>query len=221
MTANTLEITVLVADDHPMVREGLRSMLTAPEIHVVGEAGSGREAIEQIKALSPDVVLMDVRMPDMDGIAALQAIKEAQLDTYVIMVTTYKNTTYLLRSLAAGASGFILKDISRAELLDIVHLVASGGAHVDRQFLQAVLDNLANIEKRDANSVSGLVEPLTPREMDVLRLLVEGMTNQSIAYTLNLRPSTVKGYVRTIMEKLNASDRTHAAVIAIRLGLVK
>lgn len=213
-------ITLLIADDHPMVREGLRSMLTAPDLTIIGEAGSGQEAVAQVKALRPDVVLMDIRMPDMDGIAALEALKEAQVLSRVIMVTTYRNTAFLLRALAAGADGFVLKDIPRNDLLATVRAVASGAARVDQQFLQQVLRDLAETQPIEAGETERL-EPLTPREMDVLRLLVEGLTNQAIGHALGLSPGTVKGYVQTITQKLNAADRTQAAVKAIRLGLVK
>ncbi|RME50032.1 MAG: DNA-binding response regulator [Caldilineae bacterium] len=212
-------ITILIADDHPMVREGLRSMLTAPDMRIVGEAGSGQEALEKVKALSPDVVLMDIRMPDMDGIAALQAINQARLASRVIMVTTYRSTAYLLRALSAGAAGFVLKDIPRDDLLATVRAVAGGASRVDRAFLQSVLRDLE--EPSPPATDSELLEPLTPREMDVLRLLVEGMTNQAIAQALVLSPGTVKSYVQTLFQKLNVSDRTQAAVKAIRLGLVK
>ena len=213
-------ITVLIADDHPMVREGLRSMLNAPDLTVIGEAGSGQEAVAQTNALNPDVVLMDIRMPDMDGIAALQAIKEARLPSRVIMVTTYRQTAFLLRALAAGADGFVLKDIPRNDLLATVRAVASGAARVDQQFLQQVLRELGEANRAETLDTE-LLEPLTPREMDVLRLLVEGLTNQAIGQTLGLSPGTVKGYVQTLAQKLNAADRTQAAVKAIRLGLVK
>lgn len=213
-------ITVLIADDHPMVREGLRSMLNAPDLTVIGEAGSGQEAVDQVKVLRPDVVLMDIRMPDMDGIVALQAIKEAHLPSRVIIVTTYRNTAYLLRALAAGAEGFVLKDIPRNDLLATVRAVASGAARVDQEFLQQVLRELNEANQLKALDTE-LLEPLTPREMDVLRLLVEGLTNQAIGQALGLSPGTVKGYVQTLAQKLSAADRTQAAVKAIRLGLVK
>lgn len=214
------DITVLIADDHPMVREGLRSMLNAPGLTVIGEAGSGHEAIAQAKALLPDVVLMDIRMPDMDGIAALEGIKEALLPSRVIMVTTYRNTAYLLRALAAGADGFVLKDIPRNDLLATIHAIAAGAARVDQQFLQQVLRDLAETDQAGVIDTE-LVEPLTPREMDVLRLLVEGLTNQAIGHALGLSPGTVKGYVQSLTQKLDAADRTQAAVKAIRLGLLK
>ncbi|MCP4423614.1 MAG: response regulator transcription factor [Chloroflexi bacterium] len=214
-------ITLLIIDDHPMVRAGLRSLLTAPGIEIVDEAGSGAEAIRKITKLTPQVALMDIRMPDMDGIAVLEKIKAARLPTRVIMVTTYKNTTYLLRALAAGADGFVLKDISREDLLATVQAVAAGESRVDQAFLQSVLRSLNDSNQNQAATAPEPAEPLTPREMDVLQLLVEGLTNQAIAQVLGLSAGTVKGYVQTILRKLDAADRTQAAVRAIRVGLIK
>ncbi len=214
------EITLLIADDHPMVRAGLKSMLSDSRIKIVGEASSGREALEMVMKLKPDVILMDIRMPDMDGIQALEAIKAGKLDTRVIMVTTYRSTAYLLKSLSAGAAGFVLKDISREELLAAVYSIAQGTSLVDSQFLQDVLRNLESAEKTN-ESPDDLVEPLTAREMDILRLMVEGLTNQAIGDVLGISAGTVKGYAQTVMHKLGTNDRTQAAVKAIRLGLVK
>jgi DNA-binding NarL/FixJ family response regulator len=213
------KITLLVADDHPMVRAGLKSMLSDSRISIVGEAGSGREALEIITQLKPRVALLDIRMPDMDGIQTLEAIKAAKLDTRVIMVTTYRSTSYLLRSLSAGAVGFVLKDISREELLAAVYSVAQGTSLVDSQFLQDVLRSLESTEKTE--EPQDLVESLTAREMDILRLMVEGLTNQAIGDVLGLSAGTVKGYAQTVMHKLGTNDRTQAAVKAIRMGLVK
>jgi DNA-binding NarL/FixJ family response regulator len=212
-------ISILIADDHPMVREGLRSMLNAPGLYIVGEASNGHEAVAQVKALAPDIVLMDIRMPDMDGLEALQAIKGTQAQARVIMVTTYQSTAYLLRALAAGAAGFVLKDISRDALLATVRAVAAGTTGVDHQFLQRALRDLN--EAGEPSVESEILEALTPREMDVLWLIAEGLTNSAIAHALGLSPATVKSYVQTILHKLNATDRTHAAVKAIRMGLVK
>jgi len=213
------EISLVIADDHPMVRAGLRSMLSDSRIRIVGEASDGREALEMVSKLKPKVILMDIRMPDMDGIQALEAIKAEKLDTRVVMVTTYRSTAYLLRSLSAGAAGFVLKDISREELLAAVYSVAQGTSLVDSQFLQDVLRNLESAEKTE--SPEDLVESLTAREMDILRLMVEGLTNQAIGDVLGLSAGTVKGYAQTVMHKLGTTDRTQAAVKAIRLGLVK
>ncbi|RPJ26022.1 MAG: DNA-binding response regulator [Chloroflexi bacterium] len=214
------EISLVIADDHPMVRAGLRSMLSDSRIRIVGEASNGREALEMVSKLKPMVILMDIRMPDLDGIQALEAIKAEKLETRVVMVTTYRSTAYLLRSLSAGAAGFVLKDISREELLAAVYSVAQGTSLVDSQFLQDVLRNLESAEKTN-ESPEDLVEPLTAREMDILRLMVEGLTNQAIGDVLGLSAGTVKGYAQTVMHKLGTNDRTQAAVKAIRMGLVK
>ena len=214
------EITVVIADDHLMVREGLRSMLNAPRLRVVGEAGSGEEAVQKVLALKPDVVLMDIRMPKMDGLQALEALKKARSPARVIMLTTYRSTTYLLSALSAGAAGFVLKDITRAELLATIYAVASGTSMVDRAFLQSVLRSLES--ERDTKDLPlETLEPLTARETDILRLMVEGLTNQAIAQVLSLSAGTIKGYAHTILQKLGTNDRTQAAVKAIRLGLVK
>jgi DNA-binding NarL/FixJ family response regulator len=202
-----------------MVRAGLRSMLSDSRIRIVGEASSGREAVEMVSKLQPKVILMDIRMPDLDGIQALEAINAEKLVTRVVMVTTYRSTAYLLRSLSAGAAGFVSKDISREELLAAVYSVAQGTSLVDSQFLQDVLRNLESAEK--AESPESLVEPLTAREMDILRLMVEGLTNQAIGDVLGLSAGTVKGYAQSVIHKLGTTDRTQAAVKAIRLGLVK
>jgi DNA-binding NarL/FixJ family response regulator len=214
------EISLVIADDHPMVRAGLRSMLSDSRIRIVGEASNGREALEMVSQLKPKVILMDIRMPDVDGLQALEAIKAEKLDTRVVMVTTYRSTAYLLRSLSAGAAGFVLKDISREELLAAVYSVAQGTSLVDSQFLQDVLRNLESTEKTK-EAPEDLIEPLTAREMDILRLMVEGLTNQAIGDVLGLSAGTVKGYAQNVMHKLGTTDRTQAAVKAIRMGLVK
>ena len=214
------EITLVIADDHPMVRAGLRSMLLASRIKVVGEAGNGQDALAVVHRLQPQVVLMDIRMPGVDGIQALQTIRANKLPTKVIMVTTYRSTAYLLRSLSAGAAGFVLKDISREELLAAIYSVADGASLIDSQFLQAVLRSLEETENLQ-EAHAQLVEPLTAREMDILKLMVEGLTNQAIGDVLGLSAGTVKGYAQTVMHKLGTNDRTQAAVKAIRLGLVK
>ena len=214
------EITIVLADDHAMVREGLRSMLNAPRLKVIGEASNGDEAVQKILALKPLVALLDIRMPTLDGIQALEAIKTAKSSARVIMLTTYRSTHYLLRSLSAGAAGFVLKDTSRDELLAAIYAVAAGASMVDSQFLQGVLRNLEE-ESNNEGMPSESVEELTAREMDILRLMVEGLTNQAIATVLGLSAGTVKGYAHTILQKLGTTDRTQAAVKAIRLGLVK
>ncbi|HSO11632.1 MAG TPA: response regulator transcription factor [Anaerolineales bacterium] len=215
------EITLIIADDHPMVRTGLRSMLSASRIKILGEAGNGDEALELVRKLRPQVVLMDIRMPGMDGIQALEVIKLEKLPSRVIMVTTYRSTSYLLRSLSVGAAGFVLKDISREELLAAIYSVADGTSLVDSQFLQDVLRSLEQNEPESVVNNEPMIDSLTAREMDILKLMVEGLTNQAIGDVLGLSAGTVKGYAQTVMHKLGTNDRTQAAVKAIRMGLVK
>ena len=220
MNEQNKTIRIVIVDDHPMVREGLRSMLSAADIQVVGEASSGEEALELIAQLAPDIALVDIRMPDMDGLEMLDALRKSGQSTKVIMVTTYKKISYLLQALAAGASGFVLKDISREELLKTIRSVFTGVSYIDHGFLRDVIHDLDETRPEVEKVVLDMVEPLTPREMDVLHLLVEGLSNRAIAHALGISPGTVKGYVQTIFEKLAVSDRTQAAVKAIRSGLV-
>jgi DNA-binding NarL/FixJ family response regulator len=215
------EISLVIADDHPMVRTGLRSMLSASRIRIIGEASNGKEVLDLARKLKPQVVLMDIRMPGMDGIQALEVIKTEKLPSRVIMVTTYRSTSYLLRSLSVGAAGFVLKDISREELLAAIYSVADGTSLVDSQFLQDVLRSLEQNEPASIVGDEPMVESLTAREMDILKLMVEGLTNQAIGDVLGLSAGTVKGYAQTVMHKLGTNDRTQAAVKAIRMGLVK
>jgi NarL family two-component system response regulator LiaR len=215
------EISLVIADDHPMVRTGLRSMLSASRIRIIGEASNGKEVLDLARKLKPQVVLMDIRMPGMDGIQALEVIKTEKLPSRVIMVTTYRSTSYLLRSLSMGAAGFVLKDISREELLAAIYSVADGTSLVDSQFLQDVLRSLEQNEPASIVGDEPMVESLTAREMDILKLMVEGLTNQAIGDVLGLSAGTVKGYAQTVMHKLGTNDRTQAAVKAIRMGLVK
>jgi DNA-binding NarL/FixJ family response regulator len=221
MNSNTQsEISIVIADDHAMLRSGLRNMLDSPLLRIVGEASNGEEAVRLVMDQQPAVVLMDVRMPKMDGIQALEAIKNAKSTARVIMLTSYSSPMYLLRALSAGAAGFVLKDISQAELLKTIYAVAGGSARVDSQFLQSVLRSLDK-ESDIPDHLPDNIEPLTTREMDILRLMVEGLTNQAIGEALGLSSGTVKGYAHTIIQKLGTNHRTEAVVKAIRLGLVK
>lgn len=176
-------------------------------------------AVEKVEELKPDVLLMDIRMPGMDGIDAVAEIQQRGLPTRVVMVTTYGTSSYLLRALAAGAAGFVLKSIPADELIATVQDVANGESRVDEAFLSEVLSSL------DGLSEGGEVEdqptqPLTTREREVLQLIVGGFSNQAIAIALGISVHTLKGYVQAIFQKLLVTDRTQAAVKAIRLGLV-
>lgn len=215
-------IRVLIVDDQAIVRQGLRAMLQAePDLTVVGEAEGGEQALGLVRALAPDIVLMDVRMPGMDGLAALEQIKSCAPRVSVIMVTLYDNPEYLFRAVALGAAGYVLKDASRAELLRAVRVTAEGGAIVAPSLMPQLLREVAH-PSRSLAACAGLPahDALSPRELEVLRLMAEGLTNQEIAERLILSPTTIKSHVQSIMDKLGASDRTQAAVRAVRSGLI-
>jgi len=196
-----------------------------PDLEVVGEASNGREAIELCHSLRPDLVLMDVRMPEMDGLEATRAIKREYPDTCVLMVTMHENSDYLLEALHAGAAGYVLKDAPADRLLDAVRRTLSGESPLNQELAAQLLRRLAE-ERKQAPAPEPrkphkpLREPLTPREAEVLQLLASGQTNRQIAQTLVISRGTVKVHVEHIIRKLGVSDRTQAAVRAINHGLV-
>ena len=209
---------ILLADDHELVRQGIAAMLTkASDIEIVGQARTGREAIEYTRRDLPDVVLMDVKMPDMDGLEATRRIKEERPRTAVIMVTMHDNPNYLRDAVRAGAAGYLLKDVSGEELIDAVRQVASGGAFIESQMLKGMLSEM----KPTGQPATSAAKNLTKREREILSLVAEGMSNREIAEKLVLSPETVKSHVAAILEKLNVSDRTQAAIYAVRNGLVE
>lgn len=217
--AEEAAVRVVIADDHPVVREGLRAMLKAPGVTVVGEARNGAEVVERVREVKPDVVLMDVKMPTMDGIAATQAIKEESAGTSVIMITSFETKDYLRRAIAAGAAGYLIKGASRETLIQAVKMVRQGGSLVDAELLSGLFDDdrVAGSDEEAAND--GLLASLTTRELEVLRLLAAGLTNKEIATKVHYSVGTVKNVVQRIIEKLHVSDRTQAAVMAVRAGL--
>ncbi len=222
------KIRVLIVDDHAMVREGLRSMLSTDDLDVVGEACDGREGIELTRRLRPGIVLMDVRLPDISGLTALAVIKAEMPSTAVIMVTTYENPEYLAKAIMDGAAGYMLKSASRDELLKSIRTVADGGSLIDRNLLQEVgrqLERGRPLAQVPAGTGveddRARLESLTEREVGVLRLIVEGLSNREIADVLCISPGTVKTHVEHIIDKLHVSDRTQAAVWAMRHGLAR
>lgn len=215
-------IRVLLVDDQAIVREGLRSMLSLDvDITVVGEAASGGEALNLISQLKPDIVLMDVRMPEMDGLTALRHAKHLAPQTSIIMVTLYDDPDYLFQAVAAGAAGYILKDASREELVRAVRITAEGGAIVAPSMMPQLLQRIGQTIQPTAPPSCAPPQELSPRELEVLRLMAEGRTNVEIAEQLILSPTTVKTHVQNILQKLGVSDRTQAAVCAVRWGLIQ
>jgi DNA-binding NarL/FixJ family response regulator len=210
----------VIADDHELARSGLRSMLAGePDLEIVGEAATGREALAVCSRLRPDLVLMDVRMPELDGLAATEAIKEAYPDTSVVIVTLYEDPDYLFKAIRAGAAGYVLKDATRGELLGAVRGVLGGESILDPALAAQLLHRLTH-EGATQRAAGGVVEPLTPRELEVVRLLAQGQTNPQIAARLGVSRGTVKVHVERIIAKLGSSDRTQAAVRAAELGLL-
>jgi DNA-binding NarL/FixJ family response regulator len=216
---------IVLVDDHHLLRRGFRSLLSSePGLEVVGEASNGREAIEICRRLEPDLVLMDVRMPEMDGITATRHIKREQPGVGVLMVTMHENPDYLLEALDAGAAGYVLKDAPADRLISAVHRTLNGESPLNQELATRLLRRLA--EEKQKESYSGpstrrepLGEALTPRETEVLSLLTKGQTNQQIAQTLTISKGTAKVHVERIIRKLGVSDRTQAAVRAIERGL--
>ena len=212
-------ITVLVADDHPMVREGLQSMLNTRSIKIVGEAATGVEAVEQVRDFQPDVVLMDVRMPDMDGLPATEIVKREWPGTSIIMITSYESKDCLWRAIEAGAAGYILKGMSRDSLLNAIKVVRKGGSLIEARLLSELLTEMGIEGTRYQAGTESVAETLSPREQQVLKLLVQGLTNKEIAAEMNYSLGTVKNVVQRVIEKLGVSDRTQAAVYAVHTGL--
>lgn len=203
------EIRVLVADDHPVVCKGLSAIIQSePGMRIVGEAANGKEAVERFKQLSPDVALIDLRMPVLSGFDAIRAILHDSPKARIIVLTTYKGDEDVYRALKAGASGYLLKGMPNHELLEAIRNVHKGRRHVPRP----VLDMLA---ARSPES------DLSARERDVLELIVKGMSNKQIADSLKITESTVKWHVNIILARLNVSDRTGAAVAALRRGIIE
>jgi len=217
-------IKVLIADDHPVVREGVRAMLqTDDEIEVVGEASDGLEAVAKTGECQPDVVLMDIVMPKLDGLEATRRIKKQYPNISVIMLTIYEDNAFVIDAIQAGAGGYLLKDASNDLLHHTIKAVNSGGMLIKTSLLREAMATLGDMTPGHRGKVTGLMgaEELTSREQQVLNLLVEGRTNKEIAKELGIADETAKKHVENIISKLAASDRTQAAVKALRIGLAK
>jgi DNA-binding NarL/FixJ family response regulator len=221
-------IRVLLVDDQQIVRQGLATILKyAPGIEVVGQAGDGQEAIAMVRDLKPDVVLMDLKMPRLGGIPATRQICLEFTDTSIIILTTYDTDDLVFEGIKAGAKGYLLKDVTAETLVEAIQGAMRGESQLDPSVARKVLGEFQRLAAqppgRPAKAATDNlpVEPLTPREEEVLHLLVEGLSNKEIGARLHLSEGTVKNYVSAIIAKLQANDRTHAVVTALRRGLVK
>jgi DNA-binding NarL/FixJ family response regulator len=210
---------VLIADDDDLMRAGLAELLTAdPAIEIVGQASTGRQAIEAARGLTPDVVLMDVRMPDLDGIAATRELSGTAPSARVLILTTFEQDDYIFSALRAGASGFLLKRTRPEELIAAVHTVAAGDSLLSPSVTRRVIDRMAQQPTPDLADRARL-DRLTPREHDVLELIARGLSNREIAAALVVEESTIRTHVKRILMKLNLRDRVQAVILAYETGL--
>jgi DNA-binding NarL/FixJ family response regulator len=214
-------IRVLLVDDDELMRAGLTAVLSSdPGIEVVGHASTGRVALERARAVRPDLVLMDVRMPDLDGIATTRRLLSADPDVKVLILTTFEQDEYIFGAIEAGASGFLLKRTRPEELLSAIHAVAAGDSLLSPSVTRIVLEHLARQPTPAPQSTTQLAE-LTPRELQVLELIARGQSNREIAAALVVEESTVKTHVKRILFKLNLRDRIHAVIFAYETGLTQ
>ncbi|MEI9813209.1 MAG: response regulator transcription factor [Acidobacteriota bacterium] len=201
-------IRILCVDDHPLVRKGIASIIASePSMKMAGEAGGGHEAVEKYRELQPDVVLMDLRMPDMDGVEATRQIRQINPDARIIALTSYDGDQDIYKAIEAGVRGYILKEMVHTKVIDAIRTVHAG----KRLMPQEVAERLSEYFPQVA---------LTPREVEVLKYVARGMANKEIAHQLGTASGTVKMHVQNILAKLNASDRTHAVTIALERGIL-
>ena len=210
-----MTVRVVLVDDHPIVRSGLATLFNGSGIEIVGEASSGSQAVEATLKHEPDVVLLDIRMPETDGIEALQQIRKAAPDTRIVILSTYDNPTYVARAVALGACDYVLKGSPREKLVSAILGAAAGGVPPADSILQRVkgaMDKRYDADKYDT--------PLTNREMQVLRHVALGLSNKEVGTSLGISVETVKEHVQNILRKIDATDRTQAAVWAVKQGFV-
>jgi two-component system, NarL family, response regulator LiaR len=211
-------ISILIVDDHEVVRNGIRSYLsTLPEFQVAGEAASGEEAIKLVAELIPDVVLMDLIMPGMDGVETTREVKKISPRTQVVVLTSYHEDVHIFPALKAGAISYILKDMKMDKLVETIHRAVNGEVTLHPLVAARVLQNI----RGENNEEQTLFTDLTERELDVLKLIAAGLSNSQIAAELVISENTVKGHVSNILSKLHLADRTQVAVYAWQKGIVK
>lgn len=216
------KLRLVLADDQALFREGLRTLLSLmADFEIVGEARDGREALEQVRKLKPDVILMDLRMPGMGGVDATRAITDARLPTRVLVLTTFDHDEEISAALTAGAVGYLLKDLPSEKLADGIRAAARGESALEPSVAAKVLRQFVHLQqKQQRRAVQPLPEPLSARELQVLEQLANGKSNKEIASNLNIAEGTVKNHMSQVLAKLGALDRTQAALRARELGLL-
>ena len=210
-------IKLLIVDDHTVVREGIGAMLRRePDFKIVGEASNGLEAVDKARDLSPDVILMDLRMPELDGVEAITRIKADNQEIKFIILTTYSDDEYIFRGIAAGARAYLLKDAPREELFKAIRAVSRGESLIQPVVASRVLDKLAELSRK-----TPAADVLSEREIEVLRLMAKGVSNKDIADHLSITQSTVKTHITSIFQKLNVTTRTEAVTTAFKKGIIQ
>jgi DNA-binding NarL/FixJ family response regulator len=209
MSNAPVRIRIVLADDHPLLRQGISALLAdQPDMELVAEAATGLEAIEQFRAHQPDVTLMDLQMPEMNGIDAMIAIRTEFSEARFIVLTTYTGDVQIVRALRAGARAYLLKSLLHRELLDTIRAVHAGQKRIPPEIAAEMAQHAMD-------------DDLTPREVDVLRLIAAGNANSQVAAQLSITEETVKAHVKNILSKLNANGRTHAVTIALKRGIIE
>jgi DNA-binding NarL/FixJ family response regulator len=216
-----MTVRVVLADDQPLVRTGLSMVIAdTPDLTVVGEAGTGAEAVQLVRDLRPDVVVMDIRMPGMDGIEATRIITTGTETTRVVVLTTFDDDDYVYGALRAGASGFLVKDMALVEILTAIRVVAAGDGLIAPSVTRRLIEEFAGRPEPAPSPQHRPVDGITEREREVLTLVGSGLTNTEIAGRLLISVATVKAYVSRLLAKLDARDRVHLVIIAYEMGLV-
>jgi len=210
-------IRILVADDHSLFRDGIVSLLEAAGFQVIGQVGDGRAAVEAARRLQPELVLMDLSMPEMTGLEALRAIRAEMPDVQVVMLTVSDEDSDLFEAIRAGARGYLLKSLNADEFIELLEGLQRGDAAISRKTATRLIDGYAALSRLQTKSSESL---LTPREMELLQLIVDGMSNKAIAERLSLSENTIKYHIKNILQKLGVQNRTEAATQALRSGLL-
>lgn len=210
----------MLVDDQRLMRDGIRTLLELEEaFEIVAEFENGQQAVDTYAQVQPDVVLMDIRMPKLDGVEATKAIRAHHPDAKILVLTTFDEDAYVFDAIRAGAMGYLLKDVSGADLAHAIRTIAAGGVLIGPEVAQKVMQQFSNVSKT-AVSTAKLRDPLTDRELEILQLMAHGFSNPQIAKKLHLAEGTIKNYVSTILQKTAARDRTQAVVFAKELGLI-
>ena len=216
-----MTIRLLLVDDQALFREGLRTLLSIyPDLEVVGEAANGEEALQQAEILRPEVVLMDLRMPVLDGVTATRRLKETRPSSRVIILTTFDDDEYVFDGLRAGAVGYLLKDVSSEKLVEAIRTTARGESFLQPNIAAKLVAEFARMDETAVPPAQQLVEPLSQRELEILALVAEGASNKEIAAELFIAEGTVKNHVTNILSKMGVRDRTQAALKAREMGLI-